>query len=388
MMRTQQNGWAFGLVLGFAVGGSVASPTAQAQLAPVEPGIKQGASDKKEPPPKVVVTSPQVKDVVVTQHYPCQIRARRHISVRALVTGYLEEIRVREGQAVKKGDVLFKVAPTLYKAKLDIELAEAKIAEIELANVKKLLDDRVVSQNKVTLFQAKLAKAKAKARLAEAELNFTQVIAPFDGLVGRLERPEGNLVKEGDVLSTLTDNSVMWVYFHIPEARYLEYARAGKRKDLSRLEFVDSRLELVLADDTTYKHDAGNVVTVEPTFNNETGNIACRADFPNPDRLLRHGQTGTLLIRRTLKNVTVIPQRATFEVLDRRYVYGVGKDNVVHARRIVVQNEVDDIFVVQNGLDVTDKIVLEGGRQLRDGDKVEYVFRKLGDDGPKTRRKK
>ena len=125
-----------------------------------------------------------------------------------------------------------------------------------------------------------------------------------------------------------------------------------------------------------FNQDAGNVVTVESTFNHETGNIAFRADFPNPDRLLRHGQTGTVLIRRALKNVIVIPQRATFEILDRRYVYVVGKDDVVHQREIVVQHEVDDIFVVKKGLDVTDKIVLEGVRQLRDGDKVEYVFRK------------
>jgi membrane fusion protein (multidrug efflux system) len=145
-------------------------------------------------------------------------------------------------------------------------------------------------------------------------------------------------------------------------------------------------MELVLADDSTFKQDAGNVVTVERAFNNETGNIACRADYPNPDRLLRHGQSGTILIRHPLKNVTVIPQRATFEVLDRRYVYVVGKDNVVHQREIVVQKEVDDIFVVQKGLDVSDKIVLEGGRQLRDGDKVEYVFRKPEEGRPKSGR--
>jgi membrane fusion protein (multidrug efflux system) len=389
MMRTRLNVWAFGLALGLAVGGSVAAPKAQAQFSPVEPGVKQGTPDKEEPPQKVVVTSPQVKDVVVTQHYPCQIRSRRHIVVRALLAGYLEAIPVREGQAVKKGDVLFKVVPILYKARLEAELAEVKLAQIELDNTKKLFNQKVVAQQEVALYEAKLAKAQAKAKLAEAELSFTTVRAPFDGLVGRLEQQEGSLVKEGDVLTTLSDNSVMWVYFNVPEARYLEYKiRQGKSKDHSRLELVDSRIELVLADDSTFNQDAGNVVTVESTFNNETGNIAFRADFPNPDRLLRHGQSGTVLIHRALKNVTVIPQRATFEVLDKRYVYVVGKDDVVHQREIVVQHEVDDIFVVKKGLDVTDKIVLEGGRQLRDGDKVEYVFRKPEAGRPKIGREK
>ena len=324
-----------------------------------------------------MVTSPLETDVVVTQRYSSQIRSWRHIEVRALSAGYLEAIPVKEGQAVKKGDVLFKGVPTLYRAKLDAELAEVELARIELENTKKLFTQKVVTQQEVALFEAKLQRAQAYAKLAEAELNFATVRAPFDGLVGRLEQQEGSLVKEGDALTTLSDNSVMWVYFHVPEARYLEYkARQGKSKDPSRIELVDSRIELVLADDSTFKQNAGNVVTVEGKFNNETGTIAFRADFPNPDLLLRHGQTGILAIRRTVKDATVIPRRATFEILDRRYVYVVGKDDVAHPREIVVAHEADNVFVVKRGLDVTDKIVLEGGRQLRDGDKVESVFRK------------
>lgn len=403
MIRTRLNVWAFGLALGLAVGGSAASPKALAHF-PVEPGVRQEnliprqnipVPNEKEQSQKVVVTSPQVKDVVVTQRYSGQIHGQRHIVVRALSAGYLEAIPVKEGQAVKKGDVLFQVSPTLYKAKLEAELAEVKLAQIELDNTKKLFDKKVVSQQEVDLYEAKLERAKAKAKLAEVELSFTTVKAPFDGLVGRLEQQEGSLIKEGDVLSTLTDNSVMWVYFHVPEARYLEYAtRQGNRKDLSHLELVDSRIELVLANDRTFNQDAGNVVTVESKFNNETGTVAFRADFPNPDRLLRHGQTGTVLIHETLKNVTVIPQRATFEILDRRFVYVVDKDNVVHLREIIVQNEVDGLVVIKKGLEVTDKIVLEGrgpvGRQFRDGDKVEYEFRKPEEatDKPKVERKK
>src|SRR5262249_48040867 len=118
---------------------------------------------------KIVATSPKAKDVTLTQQYVCQIRSRRHINVRALQNGYLEEIRVNEGQGVKKGDLMFKIVPTLYQARLDAEMAEAKLAELELNNTKRLLTDKVVSPNEVALFQAKLDKAKAKAKLAEAE---------------------------------------------------------------------------------------------------------------------------------------------------------------------------------------------------------------------------
>ena len=212
---------------------------------------------------------------------------------------------------------------------------------------------------------------------AQAELNFTIVKAPFDGIIDRLMQMQGSLVGKGDLLTTLSDNDVMWVYFNVPEARYFEFkTREGKTADNSRIKLVDSRIELKLADGSTFHQDAGDVVTVEAKFNNETGNIPFRADFPNPDRLLRHGQTGTVVIHRTIHNAVVIPQRATFEILDKRYVYVVGEDDVVHQRLITVQHELDDIFVIKSGLDVKDKIVLEGVREVHDGDKVEYEFRK------------
>ncbi len=223
----------------------------------------------------------------------------------------------------------------------------------------------MVSPNEVALLGAKLAKAQAKAKLAGAELNFTNVRAPFDGIVDRLHEQQGSLIKEGDILTTLSDNSVMWVYFNVPEAQYLEYmAGLGQQKE-------DQQIELVLADGNKF-NQIGKIGAIEAKFNNETGNIPFRADFPNPDRLLRHGQTGTVLIRRVLKDAIVIPQRATFEILDKRYVYVVGKDDVVHQREIVIENTtgMDDIFVIKSGLGVDDKIVLEGiraGSRRREG---------------------
>jgi membrane fusion protein (multidrug efflux system) len=328
---------------------------------------------------KLVVTSPQAQDVVITDRYVCQIHSQNHIDVCALESGYLQAILVREGQAVKKGDVMFKIMPVLYKAKLDAELAEARLAELEYKNTESLFKgnsvvSQVVSQNEVLLFKAKLDRAKAKADLAQAELNFTEVKAPFDGIVDRRREQPGSLIKEGDLLTTLSDNSVMWVYFNVPEANYLAYMaglKQGKR---------DQKIELKLANGTIFPYPgqldpAHNVGAIEAQFNNETGNIAFRADFPNPESLLRHGQTGTILIHRTYKNALVIPQRATFELLDKRYVWVVDEDRVARERLITVEHELDDIFVIKDGLDVKDKIVLEGGRQVHEGAKVEYEFR-------------
>lgn len=326
----------------------------------------------------IVVTSPLIKHVIVTQPYVCQIRSRRHIEVKAMQEGYLEEVTVKEGQAVKKDEVMFKVIPVLYKARLEAEKAEAQFARVELFNTRKLNDQRVVSDQEVRLYEAKLARADAKVALAEAELKFTEVRAPFDGIMDRLFQQQGSLVKKDEILTNLSDNSVMWVYFNVPEARYLEYKRRQRKsQDASQLILVGSQIELALADGSKFDQSPGNTVTIEGKVNNETGNIAFRADYPNPDGLLRHGQTGTVLIHRQMKNAIVIPQRATFEILDKQYVWVVGEDHVVHQRPITIQHELEDTFVIQGGIGVKDKIILEGVRQVKEGQTLEqFEFKK------------
>ncbi|PRP91182.1 Toluene efflux pump periplasmic linker protein TtgA precursor [Enhygromyxa salina] len=347
-------------------------------LAPIACSGAEGHDEEHEIPRKVVLTRPMTKEVVSTQQYVCQIHSRRHIELRALERGYLEKIQVQEGQAVKQGELLFKILPVVYKAKLHADEAELLRAEIELRNTKKLYEGDVVSDQELALAKAERARAKAKVELAAAELAFTEIRAPFDGIIDRQYEQQGSLMEEGDILTTVSDNNVMWVYFNVPEANYLEFKAIEGAVDPDspqRLTFPEAKIELQLANGEIFGHGAGDSVTVESDFDNETGNILFRADFPNPDGLLRHGQTGTLLIHETLKGAIVIPQRATFEILDKQYVYVVGEDGAVHQRAITISHEMDDIFVVESGLDVTDKIVLDGVRQIHEGDHPVSEFR-------------
>jgi membrane fusion protein (multidrug efflux system) len=343
------------------------------------PACNQHHEEHQEEAHTIVATSPQSQDVTLTQQYVCQIHSQRHIRVRALKEGYLEAIRVKEGQWVKEGEVLFTVIPILYQKEFEAASAEANVARLELKYAEQLRKDNAISPNEVALIAAKLKRAEAKAELAKAALNFASITAQFDGIIDRLHHQQGALVEEGEELTTLSDNSVMWVYFNVPEKRYLEYmTNLRQNKDI--------KIELLLASgkkfdqlgmlDPTHGHGA-----IEADFNNETGNIPFRADFPNPHGLLRHGQTGTVIIYQTLKNALVIPQRAVFDTLDKRYVYVLDKENVVHRRLIVIPPKLElaeeDIFIIKSGLDVNDKFVLEGVRQVHDGDKVEeFEFRK------------
>lgn len=316
---------------------------------------------------KIVVTRPVVRDVANTQEYVCQIHSRRHIEICALESCYLEEIPIKEGQTVTEGDLLFQINPTLYKARLDSATAEADLAQIEYDNQNKLFHDNVVSDKMVALAKAKLARARAELELAKAEMRFTEIRAPFDGIIDRFERQHGSLIEEGEVLTTLSDNSVLWVYFNVPESRYLQY-QANLKQGAE-----DPKVELVLANGERFEHP-GVIGAIEADFDNETGNIPFRADFPNPDGYLRHGQTGTILLSRVDKDALVIPQRATFEVLAKRFAFVVDEQGVVSQREIEVLRELEDVFVVKSGLTDGDKIVVEGVRQVHDGQKIEFEY--------------
>ncbi|HEX4132278.1 MAG TPA: efflux RND transporter periplasmic adaptor subunit [Pirellulales bacterium] len=367
----------FTLIAALAIGGLLAMSTIRAAVGVDSKHLDwlfggkfksffQKDESTSQPEQDIVVTSPKITDVMITESFVCQIRSQRHIEVRALEGGYLSTISISEGQAVKKGDVMFQILPVLYKAKLDAENAKAEVAKLKYQYTQNLVEKNAVSQNEALLQKAEMAEAQAKANQAAAELNFTDVRAPFDGIVDRLLQREGSLIKEGDILTTLADNSVMWVYFNVPEKYYLHYMATRKERE-------KDKIELVLADGETFPQ-AGKINAIEADFNNQNGNIKFRADFVNPDGLLRHGQTGTIKIRRLLKNALVIPQRATFDLLDKRYVWVVDKNDVAHQTLITVKNELEDIFVIGSGLDVSDKIVLEGVREVEEGQKVEYEF--------------
>jgi membrane fusion protein (multidrug efflux system) len=357
------NWWAVGfvvMILPFAAVNAI-SLSALATPSVATPDNHSAGSRSIE---KIVAISLEAKAVTITEQYRCQIQSSRHVDVRALQTGYLKAIPFKDGQAVKEGEVLFEIVPAIFKAKFDAAVAERNLARLELNQTQRLAKQQgVVAQTEVKLFEAKLAKAQANADLAEAELNFTKVVAPFDGIIDRL-KDQGSLIKHGEVLATLSDNSLVRVIFNVPETRYLEYmAETGQTKQ-------SPDVVLILANGKKFGQ-AGKFRAIKADFN-ETGSIPFRADFPNPDRLLRHGQTGTVLISRVLNDAVVVPQRATFELLGKRYVYVVDKEDVAHLREIVIQNELEDLFVIKKGVGADDKIILQGIRQVHDGEKVEF----------------
>lgn len=326
------------------------------------------------------ISSPIKKDTLYYDEYVCQILAHQHIELKALEGGYLQKILVDEGQVVKKGQLLFEIQPIIYQA--EIQKAQAEVAQaqaerekarIEVKNLKALVDSNIVSVNELALAEAEMHKAeahvdnaRAELKLMEAHLQFTKIRAPFGGIIGRFEDMRlGSLIEEGEELTTLTDNSDMWVYFNVPEAVYLDYVQYPSEV---------SALELQLANKQIFDHK-GEITAVEAVFDNTTGTLPFRATFKNPKRLLRHGQTGNILWPNELRNLMFIPQKATYEVLEKRYVFVVDEDGKVTSREIKIAAELDNVYAISEGLSMEDNFLIEGLRKVKNGDKVEFEYK-------------
>ncbi|NJD06706.1 MAG: efflux RND transporter periplasmic adaptor subunit [Methylococcaceae bacterium] len=329
-------------------------------------GCNQEHAEKEEAQPKLEATIPIREDTGVDREYVCQIHAIKHIEIRGLERGYIQNIFVDEGQFVKQGQPMFKIMPNVYQAELAKAKAEANTANIEYLNTKALADKNVVSANELALAKAKLDKANAEVNLMETHLGFTDINAPFEGIMDHLEVRNGSLVEEGALLTTLSDISKLWVYFNVPEAEYLDY-RMKKHDD-------EPKVRLRMANGQIFS-EPGVIQTIEADFDNRAGNIEFRATFPNPDRILRHGETGTILMQKVYKNALLIPQKATFDILDKTYVYVVKKDNTLEQRLVKIEASLPYLFIIKSGLKDDDTVLLEGLRKVNAGQKVEINLR-------------
>lgn len=312
------------------------------------------------------VTSPIQADTTIYKEYVAQIHSANHIELRSQEKGYLQKIFVDEGQFVKKGELMFKLMPAIYEAEVARSRAELNFAEIEYKNTKGLADNNVVSASELALAKAKLDKAKAELQLAQAHLSFTEIRAPFDGIMDKFHTRLGSLIDEGELLTSLSDNSKMWVYFNVGESEYLDYIQKVKSKE-------KQKVLLQMANNKLFE-SSGYVETIEADFNNETGNIAFRAAFPNPKGVLRHGETGNIMMPVRLKNAIIIPQKSTFDVLDKKYVYIVDEKGVIRSSQITIAQEISHLYIVASGLKPTDKILLEGLGKVKNNEKIKYNF--------------
>lgn len=330
---------------------------------------------------KFQVTSPIVMDTFYTTDYVADIQAIQNVELRARAEGFLERIFVDEGQSVHAGQTLFVISSQAFRqavasaqATLKNAQAEAKTAELELNNVKVLAAKNVVSSTEMELAESKLNALKAKIEEAEAalstaqlQLSFSEIKAPFDGIIDRIPNKVGSLVEEGTLLTTISNSSDMFAYFNMSEQDYLSFVKADDSSSRTQA------LTLVLANGEDHPH-AGKLETIDAEFDKHMGTIAFRARFPNPDGILKHGASGKVKMVKKLKDAMLIPQKSTFEMQDKLYVFVVDEKGKVSMRPIVSKLRLSELYVIGNGLSQQDRFVYEGIQKVDDGGHIEANF--------------
>ncbi len=339
---------------------------------------------QQAPPAQMVaqyeVMTVEPADRTLSSTYSASIRGRQDIDIYPQVGGTLTQVAVTEGQRVKKGQTLFVIDQVPYKAALQTATANVAAAEAQLATAQlnydsrqELFKENVVSEfdmntakNSLLAAKAQLAQAKAQEVNARNSLSYTVVKSPADGVVGTLPYRVGALVGASmpQPLTTVSDNSDMYVYFSMTENQLLDLIREYGSKDAALKQMPE--IGLTLSDKSAYPK-GGRIESISGVIDRATGAVSLRAVFPNKEGLLHSGGTGNVVVPVTRTGVVVIPQGATFEIQDRRFVYKVVDGKAQSAPVKVTKVNGGQEFIVDEGLVPGDVIVVEGVGLLREG---------------------
>lgn len=326
----------------------------------------------------------QPRQATLNIDYPASLQGQQNIEIRPKVDGYVEKIYVDEGASVTKGQLLFKISAPQYEQEVRAALAGIKTAEADLAlarmqvnKVKPLVQEDIISKYELESAEyneqskaAALAQAKAALVNARVNLGYTTIVSPVSGIIGSLPHKLGSLVSASttEPLTTVYNTANVYAYFALNEKAVLAFTRdsSGKTSLSAKIAKLPN-VSLILPDSTTYEH-TGRVETINGLINTATGAANMRADFVNPRGVIRSGSSATVRIPNIIKNAILVPQSATYELQNKRFVYVVDAQKKVKNTAISVMDNTDgQFYVATDGIKAGDVIILESSGSLKDG---------------------
>lgn len=326
----------------------------------------------------------ETAEKVLTSSYSATIRGRQDIEILPQVSGTIEKLCVEEGEVVRRGQLLFAIDQVPYQAALKTAIANVEAARAALGTARLTFDSqkelhakKVVSEfslrtaeNNYLTAKAQLAQAEAQEINARNSLSYTQIKSPSDGVVGALPYRVGALVNPGllQPLTTVSDNSDMYVYFSMNENQLLALTRqyGSMAEALKNMPEVELRLN-----DNSMYEKKGKIESISGVIDRQTGTVVARAVFPNESRLLHSGASGTIIIPSSYRDCIVIPQGATVQMQDKTLVYKVVDGKTASTMITVAAISDGREYVVLDGLKAGDEIVSEGAGLLREGMQVK-----------------
>lgn len=321
--------------------------------------------------------------------YSATMKGEEVSEIRAKVSGHITKVYVKEGATVHKGQPLFAIDNVQYasgvkQAQAAVNVIKTNLATQRLAleNKKMLHDKQIISdfdyqmaQNNLAALEAQLGQAEAALTSAKDQLSFCTVTSPANGVVGEIPYRVGSLVGPTTVqpLTTVASTATMYAYFSMTEKQLLSMTREHGTKDAAVKAFP--AVTLKLTDGSVYEHE-GHIEAISGVVDANTGSVQIRADFKNPQSILRSGGTATVVIPTHVDNAIIVPQSATYKIQEKTFCYTVDKDNMIHNTEIqVLQQENGKDFVVTSGLSVGDRIMVEGLSKVKDGQKIIPITR-------------
>lgn len=354
--------------------------TAPANSAPAQP-----------PPPRVTVGAPIQKVVTEWDDYSGRFAALEHVEVRARVGGFLNSVHFRDGEMVRKGQLLFVIDPRpfeatraqaqgqLEQARSQVVLSERNLARAAELRARQMVSEQMYDERKQTLEAARavVATAEATVRRTDLDLEFTRVVAPTSGRISRHLVSVGNLVSGGDagssLLATIVSLDPIDFYFDADQNAYLRYARMARSGERPSSREAPNPVLLALNDEAQFAH-RGRMNFVDNAFDTGTGTMRARARFENPDLLFAPGMFARIrLLGSGEREAVLVPDSAVVTDQSRKAVYVVGRDNVVEMRPVQLGRLVDELRVVREGLEASDVIVVSGLQRVRVGAAVNPV---------------
>lgn len=353
-------------------------------------GLTAACGSKQQMPEasnEYAVVTLAATDAELNTTYPATIKGVQDIEIRPKIAGHIMKVLVDEGDFVKAGQALFMIDAVQYEAAVkqaqaQVNVIKANIATQQLTvnNKKQLLEANIVSRydydiavNSLESLKAQLAQAEASLVSARNNLSYCTVTSPANGVVGSIPFRVGSLVSsaQAEPLTTVSNISNVYVYFSMTEKQLLGLTRTSGGIDEAVKAMPE--VQLTLADGSTYA-TPGHITAVSGVIDPTTGAVQMRATFDNAAKELRSGGTGNIVIPTKASGAILVPQNATFEIQDKRFVYVVNKDNTVASREItvMVQNDGQN-FVVTDGLKAGERIVVEGVNQLKNGAKITPI---------------
>lgn len=313
-----------------------------------------------------------VKENAITyQEYSANLQGQQNVEIRPKVNGFIEKIFVDEGQNVRKGQILFKLETNTLSQDANASKAAVNAAQVEVNRLIPLVERKIISNVTLETAKANLAQAKANYNSIASNINFATITSPVDGVIGSIPYKVGSLVGSTtvDPLTTVSDIRNIRAYFTMNEKQLIHFNKTFKGATTAEKIKSLPPVELILADNSVYDQK-GKIETINGLVNARTGSTEFRAQFPNPQAVLRSGGSGIIRLPIEEKDVILLPQNAVYDMQGKQMVYTVGKDNKVHSKIIETNGTSGLNFIVTSGIEPNEIVVVEGVTKLTDNQEI------------------